>query len=424
MQKNYLVLAFFVLFASLLHAQNLEQVKKHITELSSEKYHGRGYVKNGINLAADYIVNEFKRLNVKPIGEDYFQNFTYDINTFPGKMQVVVDGKKLLPGTDFLVGPMTPTTNASYELFVPDSLLLNDTLTFLTTYISGNWKEKMLVIDYAQTQNIDIKKFYIKLLYTNSRFGGILELIPDELLMSVARVQQNFPVIKIKREIFDKNAKQISVDVTAKLEKNFPVKNVIGYIEGKNTNNYIFYSAHYDHLGHLGKKVFIPGAQDNASGVAMVLDLAAYYTENQPECNIVFMLFAGEETGLLGSTYYVNNPLFPFEKIKMGINLDLVGTGDDGLTIVNSAEEEYADVWAVFDAINSENQYFTTMNRRGKANNSDHHPFNTKGVKAVFIYTIGGRTYYHNVKDKIETLTFAGYEKLFGLITKFAQRYE
>lgn len=423
MQRRIFAVFIAILLCFSAFSQNVDKVKEHIQKLSSPEFHGRGYVAKGGDIAAKYIADELKSMKVKPFGKSYYQDFAYDVNTFPGKMCVSVDGKKMVPGTDFVVGQFTPTVKATYDLFVPDSTFLNDTIAFLTSYFAKDWSKRMFVIDYAQTQNKDIKMFYIRLLYGNERFGGIMELIPDELLTSVGGRQQSYPVIKMKRESFDKSAKTISVDITAKLVKKFKAKNVIGYVEGKNPDKYIVFSAHYDHLGHVGKDVYIPGAQDNASGTATVLDLADYYSKHQPDCSIAFMLFFGEEAGLLGSSYYVENPLFPLDKIRMGINLDLTGTGDEGITIVNSADSTYSDVWNVFNEINTENNYFE-IKKRGISANSDHHSFNRKGVKAVFIYTMGGHTYYHNVKDRFETLTFAGYESLFGLLTKFVERYE
>ena len=156
----------------------------------------------------------------------------------------------------------------------------------------------------------------------------------------------------------------------------------------------------------------------------MVLDLAAYYAKHQPQYTMVFMLFFGEEAGLLGSSYYVEHPLFPLNQIVMGVNLDMVGTGDEGITGVNWEEEDYADVWKLFSSINGENKYFDPIKQRKAAANSDHYSFNRKDVRFVFIYTMGPGTYYHNVKDKYETLSFKGYGSLFGLLTKFVERYE
>ncbi len=424
MLRKSLIISLVLLSVVSLSAQNLDRVRQHIQTMSSPEYHGRGYTFGGSDKAAKYIADEFKSLGVKPFGKSYFQNFSYDVNTFPAKMKVSIDGKEMQPGTDFVVGQMMPTTKASYELFLPDSLLLNDTVAFMTRYFAEDWSKKMLVIDYAQTENKEIKMFYIKVLYGNTRFGGIMELIPEELVMSVGKIQQDYPVIKLKRESFDRSAKTVTIDITAKLKKNFAAKNVIGYVEGKNPDKYFVFCGHYDHLGTLGKDAYFPGAQDNASGTAMVLDLAAYYAKHQPKYTMVFMLFFGEEAGLLGSSYYVEHPLFPLNQIVMGVNLDMVGTGDEGITGVNWEEEDYADVWKLFSSINEENKYFDPIKQRKAAANSDHYSFNRKDVKFIFIYTMGPGTYYHNVKDKYETLSFTGYESLFGLLTKFVERYE
>ncbi|MBO7134442.1 MAG: M28 family peptidase, partial [Bacteroidales bacterium] len=283
MLRKSLIISLVLLSVVSLSAQNLDRVRQHIQTLSSPEFHGRGYTFGGSDKAAKYIADEFKSLGVKPFGKSYYQNFSYDVNTFPAKMKVSIDGKEMQPGTDFVVGQMMPTTKASYELFLPDSLLLNDTIAFMARYFAEDWSKKMLVIDYAQTENKEIKMFYIKVLYGNTRFGGIMELIPEELVMSVGKVQQDYPVIKLKRESFDRSAKMVSIDITAKLKKNFAAKNVNCYVEGKNPDKYFVFCGHYDHLGTLGKDAYFPGAQDNASGTAMVLDLAAYYAKHQPK---------------------------------------------------------------------------------------------------------------------------------------------
>ena len=418
-----IVVIVFLLFGNHVFAQNQEIAKKRIRMLSSKEFHGRGYVKDGMGKAAIYIAGELEKAGLKKFNDSYFQALTYSVNTFPSKLKVSIDGNTLIPGVDYLIGPATPSLTASYELFLPDSLLLNDTALFAKTITESDYKHKMLVVDYAQTENIEIKKYYINIMLHNQYFGGIIELIPNELMWAVRTFQNTYPVIKIKRESYNRESKNLKLKLKAKMIDDFESNNVIAYVEGKK-DEFIVFTAHYDHLGHMGKHVYIPGAQDNASGTAMVLNLADYYSENQPEYSIAFMLFAGEEAGLFGSINYVLNPLFDLTKIKAVINLDMVGTGDDGITIVNGAEEEYKDIWNLFEEINVENEFFTVIKARGAAANSDHYPFNKMGVPAIFIYTMGGKTYYHNPKDKIETLTFTGYDELFQLLIKFVDRYE
>ena len=403
-------------------SQDVELTKIRVNTLASEKFSGRGYTNNAANNSADYIAEELAKAGVKSFNDTYFQNFYYSVNTFPSKLTVKLDGKTLNPGSDYLIGAASPSIKNKYSLFLPDSLLLNDTTKFKDVIKLQDFKQTMLVIDYAQTQNIDIKKFYIKQMLQNFTFAGVVELIPDELMWSVSTKQQNYPVVKIKRESYNRKASKIQLTVVSEFIPKFEAKNVIGFIPGEK-DEFIVFTAHYDHLGTMGKKVYIPGAQDNASGTAMILDLADFYSKNKPEYSIAFMLFFGEEAGLLGSINYVLKPFFDLTKIKMLINLDMVGTGDEGITIVNGTEPDYTEVWDCFNNINIENEYFTILKARAKSANSDHYPFNEMGVKAVFIYSMGGKTYYHNPKDKPETLTYTGYNQLFGLLTKFVEEY-
>ncbi len=408
---------------NILLSQNLTQTKNRIQILSSEEFHGRGYVFDGADKSGEYIANELRIIGVKTFKESYFQSFAYPVNTFPEDGYVKLNDKKLIPGKDYLIGPSSPKISKKYEIFLPDSILLNDTIKFEEILRQSDFKNKALVIDYFKTENIDIKKYYIRKMMYNKDFGCIVELIPDELMWSVSRFVQTYPVVKIKRESFDFKSKNLKVKIKSKYEQVFWAKNLIGYIPGE-TDRYIVFTAHYDHLGRMGKSVYFPGAQDNASGVAMLLDLAEYYSKNPQKHSIAFMFFYGEEAGLLGSRFYTQYPLFPLEKIDFLINLDLVGTGDEGITVVNGTEQEYADYMKTLNEINDKLDLLPKIKERGKSSNSDHAPFNDKGVKGVFIYTLGGKTYYHSPKDKPETLTFSGYESLFKLLTEFVLRIE
>ena len=103
-------------------------------------------------------------------------------------------------------------------------------------------------------------------------------------------------------------------------------------------DSFIFITAHYDHLGGMGKDTYFPGANDNASGDALLLSLAKYYVAHPAKYSIGFILFAGEEAGLVGSKYYTENPIVPLKNIRFLINTDLAGTGDEGITVVNATE--------------------------------------------------------------------------------------
>jgi aminopeptidase YwaD len=200
-------------------------------------------------------------------------------------------------------------------------------------------------------------------------------------------------------------------------------QNVIGYIEGtEHPDSFIVFTAHYDHLGRMGADTYFPGANDNASGTSMLLQMAAYYSLNPPKYSIAFICFAGEEAGLLGSSYYVENPVFPLEQIRFVINMDIFGTGDEGITVVNA--KDHPNEFATLNRINASKSYLTKIKSRGQTQNSDHYPFSTKGVPAVFIYTMGGIKAYHDIFDKSETLSLDAYESLFRLLRDFTDQLQ
>ena len=169
----------------------------------------------------------------------------------------------------------------------------------------------------------------------------------------------------------------------------------------------------------MGDSVYFPGANDNASGTSMMLDFVKHYSniKNRPKCKIAFVAFAGEEAGLHGSEYFVNNPMIPLNRIKFLINLDLVGTGDEGIMVVNATE--HPTQFKTMEKINKEKKYFGNIGQRGKAKNSDHWHFSENGVKCFFIYTLGGISAYHDIYDRAETLPLTKYENLFRLIRDF-----
>src|SRR5690606_24991792 len=139
----------------------------------------------------------------------------------------------------------------------------------------------------------------------------------SKLTFSVATSQFPAPYFQVKKQLFEnRTIKKISFKAAVHLN-NYQTQNVIGFLPGKSKrDSFVVFSAHYDHLGRVGEAYF-PGANDNASGVSMLLELASYYAvpENKPEYSIVFMAFGAEEAGLIGSKFYVNHPLFPLKSI-------------------------------------------------------------------------------------------------------------
>jgi hypothetical protein len=359
-------------------AQDSVFTRKTVNTLTSKSFWGRGYTKNGMTKAADFLAAAYKNIGLIPMGESYKQVFSFPVNTFPGKMAVKINGKKLIPGKDFII------SNES----------------------AGLKRTSVL-------QQIDSLKFQSE--------PNLLVVLKDKLTWSVATDISDITTIEINRKTFAEIPKEITADIENKFVPDFIASNICGFVKGtKYPDSVLMITAHYDHLGGLGADTYFPGANDNAAGVATLLSLAKYYAANPLPCSVGFICFAGEEAGLLGSKYFTENPLVPLSNIKFLINLDLVGTGEAGMTVVNASV--YPKAFALLNEINNEHHFFSKINSRGKAANSDHYFFTEKGVPAFFFYTQGGPSAYHDVFDKPGSLPLTKYNDLFKLITFFNKK--
>jgi hypothetical protein len=397
------------------NAQDLDYAREVLNVLTSEEMHGRGYVKKGDSLAADYIAAQFNELGLLSFEGDYMQKYAFPVNTFPGKIKARIDGNKLVPGSDFVISAANPSIKGKYPLhFLPDSI---DNREKLQRYLKGSEKGDVFLVS-----NIESRDFYG---FTVEGVKGILirtARMPWWHVSNSNKVDSTF-WIKVRKELVGPGAKTISIRANNEFIDNYSTRNVVGYVKGrKQPDRFIVFTAHYDHLGMMGKDTYFPGANDNGSGTAMLLDLARHYSErkNQPDCSMAFMAFSGEEAGLYGSKYYVGHPLFDMRAIKLLVNLDMVGTGSEGITIVNG--KAYKSLYDQMVEINKKKGYLSQVKDRGEACNSDHCPFYNTGIKSIFIYTMGEEHMeYHNINDSGNKLPFTAYEGLFRLLTDYVQ---
>lgn len=358
-------------------AQDLVSARKLLNTLTSNDFWGRGYTKSGMSKAADFITREFRSYGLIPLdGKNYKQDFSYPVNTFPGKMSVKINGVDLVPGRDFIVFPESSSKKTSGLLQQKDSITFVD-------------PEQRLIVR-----------------------------VKDKLTWSVAQKQEDYTGIVIDKKALNSRPASIELDVESVFLEEFHAANVCAVIKGTlKPDSLIVISAHYDHLGGMGSATCFPGANDNASGVAFLLTLARYYAAHPQPYSIAFICFAGEEAGLTGSKYFTEHPPVPLNKIRFLINVDMVGTGEAGITVVNATL--HPAEFAILNSINGKEKYLASINSRGKAANSDHYFFTEKGVPAFFIYTQGGISAYHDVYDIAATLPLTEYEDLFRLFLKF-----
>ena len=398
-----------------LQAQDMQLVHKHIDTLASKTMLGRGYINKGEKLAADYIKQYFELYKLQKVKDTYFQDFAFDINTFPGKVKFSTDCQTLQCGTDFILSPDAPSLKGKYKIEHFDSLIFTRG-DAMDKFLSSDFRKSALVIEAKHRHKFRTMggKFTLKM----KEFPVIVVLEAKKLTASLASEQNHQLILETLKDSFNLKAKKIKIDIEAKVIKQYPTQNVIGFIKGtQQADSFVVFSAHYDHLGAMGKDVYFPGANDNASGIAMLLSLAKYYSENPQPYSILFIAFGAEEAGLIGSEDYVNNPLVPLKSIKFLMNLDLTGTGDDGATVVNGSI--FTKEFEKLQQLNEKGAYLKAINKRGKAANSDHYHFYEKGVKCFFLYTLGGITAYHDVNDTAQKLPLTKFKELYQLLIDF-----
>jgi Zn-dependent M28 family amino/carboxypeptidase len=192
--------------------------------------------------------------------------------------------------------------------------------------------------------------------------------------------------------------------------------NVIGYIPSldRESKASIIIGAHYDHIGKGRSGAIYRGANDNASGTGVMMEFAATLSKSFliSHINIVFIAFSAEEKGLLGSYYYVKNPLFPINQVLAMINLDMVGTGIGPWEIATNFEKVKTLNYDLNRALAYYKSYYRLCPGYLRPV-SDHYPFFQQGVPVLFIIrsnpsNIGG---YHTLKDTIDTIDIKNLEE-------------
>ncbi|HLG02600.1 MAG TPA: M28 family peptidase [Bacteroidia bacterium] len=416
-------------------AQDKTYARQVIDTLASPSMHGRGYVNNGDKIASAYIAGEYKSFGLLSfnIPGNYFQDFSFPVNTFPGNVELTFqwqDGKKQkgFTGEDFLVRGESPSVKGSFKVIRLDSTVVYDNGKW-ELFKNTNLKKHFVLVDTSGVRNRKQLSYMTDFVKYPRNVKGILLPVKNNVVegshdcskltpLGMSYVQSTIPVVEIAREFATATA--IDICIGAKFLKKYTSRNVIGYIKGNlYPDSFIVFTAHYDHLGRMGKDAYFPGANDNASGVAMLLSLARYYAkpENKPRCSIVFIAFSAEEVGLLGSGHFTRQPLFPLKAIRFLVNMDILGTGDEGITVVNATLQD--STFKKLKALNEVNNYLVLVKPRGPAAISDHHFFTEAKVPCFYIYTLGGIKAYHDTCDRRETLPLTEFEDLFKLLRDF-----
>lgn len=419
-----ILVSFLTLFTLPGHSQDTSYARAIIKKLASAEFRGRGYVENGDKICADYISAEYQKAGLNPVkSKSYFQKFNISVNTFPSTISVKLNNTELLTGADFIIEASSPSLKGKFSIIKTSrSQLTREENTVDLVRKSGS---SFILIDSRdkKSEKPEITKRvdeYINFLKYAPEINikGIIIFTSEKLTWEASQNQGSRPIIILKKDVDLDTLNTIELEIDAKFLANYETQNVIGSIKGTaDSDSMIVVTAHYDHLGKMGKDTYFPGANDNASGVAMILNLARYYSVNKPKYTTIFIALSAEELGLIGAKVFTENPPVDLKKIKFLINFDLAGTGDEGIKVVNGSI--FRDKYDLLTRINAEDKLLPKVEIRGAACNSDHCPFYQSGVPCFYIYTLGGIQAYHDIYDKYETLPLTEFSDYCKLITEF-----
>lgn len=414
---------------------------------TSEECEGRGPCSQGFELAANYVADHFCKIGLKTLtgDESYFQRFIIDRNYILDSNQYSMmvmlkapGGKDTLCinydiGKDYLPAGVSSSCNITTNVVFAGYGITSEDNNW-DDYKKVNVNDKVVLIvggtpplqdaDFGSMHRINRKAEMARshgakaLLLVGNPIGTISnnqslpvvtisEQASDDLLKGTGRTIKD-----VKEKIREKQRTQsfelknsIHLKINAELINDCETMNIVGYVEGSDPvlkDEYIVLGAHVDHLGKVDDLVFY-GANDNGSGSSVVMEVAEAFAslEYKPRRSVLFILFTGEEMGLLGSSYFVRNPIVPLSKIKAMINLDMVGSGNDAVMVVGG--NSYPEFAQLIDTLSQ--QYIHVPVKRGWTSpNSDHYPFHNAGIPSVFLYALKGVPTYHSCDDKAETL--------------------
>lgn len=428
-RKLYLLLIAFVV-ALPLKAQDTTYVRQVLDELTTQRMLGRGYSYHGDSIAAQYIRQELRRLRVMPLGDDYYQHYTFSTSSMEGPLSVRINDVELKPFSQYRVPAWSVSTWGKYKVLAidPETLLDSEKLQKVLKKHNDLLRDQFVLIDVSNYSATDDKvrrrlNECLSSLRVRNPFGsrGIILAVEQLSTYSPAHTdsRHDYAFVEVLASALPKKVKTIDCNIFTQFHPAYPTQNVCGYVPGE-VDTMVVFTAHYDHLGTMGDSTIFFGAHDNASGVAAVLDLVCQAKADKPHYTQVFCFFSGEEAGLKGSKYLADHPLFDFSKVRILINIDMFCGGDEGLMVFNAEAPETQPFVQRLEALNNALQIAPEIRLRENRPNSDHY-YLSQHMPALFFLTMGQRYGgYHDPLDTCERCALDHYINYITLISSLA----
>lgn len=451
-------------------------LRKHISVLASDSLEGRETATPGMRKAAAYVSDVFSGTGVRPaVQGSYLQQMPF-IRQTAGSVSITSGEKKFIFGDDYIVTDLPELLELTKEEIVFCGFGIVDSLSGWDDYSGIDVSGKMvLMLDdepfgkkgkspitkkkepsawsktAEQKMKIAYEKGAVAVLYVNNDMKGLQRIARRWLstgrLKLVEKTNETFmPVIHISdqmaNELLKTSGSTVSelkgligrsgkpkpfavntfVKISVTSEKTH-CTNIIGVVEGSDKKEeVIVISAHIDHLGKRDGKIYY-GADDDASGCAAVMAIGEQFAKakaegNGPRRTIVLTTFSAEEKGLLGSKYYVSNPVFPLENTITNLNIDMIGRSDTiarnttNYTYIIGSDKLSSDLHMIHENANAECCEVTLDYKYNDEKDplrlyyrSDHYNFVKNNIPAIFYFT-GLHNDYHQPTDTVDKIDF------------------
>lgn len=450
-------------------------IERDLTYLASDELEGRGVGTRGLDLASHYIADRFRSLGLRalPGSPDYFQHFTMNAAA------AVHPSTKLLVGDTALERPAKysiPGFSADGDFSAPVVFAgygISNSKRNYDDYAGIDVKGKIVLVlryephnekgtsrweegDWSPDASLATKAEAAAahgaaalLLVNPTKFHGPDRLVP----VSRGGPKSEIPFVHIKQEVAEdllkrggstKNLETLQSEIDASAtpqsfelkdvmvsgraeiqREKVPVRNVLAYLPGgSRPDEYIVVGAHYDHLGlggagsrMRGASEIHNGADDNASGTAAVMSLAEQLARlGRRDRSVLFILFTGEETGLIGSEYFVDHPPMKLDQIIAMLNLDMVGRiRNKTLYMGGTGTAEAFDT--IIQAADAKSPLLIKPTGRGGRGPSDHQSFAMKQIPVLFFFS-GMHPEYHTPADDVDKINQEGIAQVVDLASQ------
>lgn len=351
----------------------------------------------------------------------------YGAKDYSGKIGVVFEGEPQVDGTYVLSGTSQPSAEADIgakvrlarEKGLVALLIVQPNFELYLPRVARYLHEPRLQLDKPTGESVP-----------GLRIG----------FEQLGKIFPNVKPTKIRKSLLDGVERfDLSAEIPTEIKfygqvKRVRTENVIGLVKGRDkANEYVFITAHYDHLGVRGEDIY-NGADDDGSGTSLLIELARVYSEaaregQGPDRSVVFLFFTGEEKGLLGSEYYTDHPLLALDNTVVDLNIDMIGRSDnlygpdstDYIYLIGS-DRLSEELHQISEEMNERHtklkidyKYNDPDDPQRLYYRSDHYNFARFGIPVIF-YFRGLHEDYHKPTDTIEKVEFDTIEKVGRLV--------